>query len=71
MSMGLGHKYWVHVIDVKFGTLEECIQYMQEHKLNTNRKWYELTPIPNLKIGTCEEYRCCLVELDKYSKENV
>ena len=32
MSLGLGHSYWVQIIRMKHGTLEECIKYMQEYR---------------------------------------
>lgn len=66
MAIGLGKKYWIHVIKHFYGTLEQCIQFMNQNKPKNNKEWYELRPIPNVKERTCEEYQCDLVEIFKF-----
>ena len=64
MSIGLGKRYWVHVIRHHFGKLEDCLKYMNEHKPRNIYQWYELRPYVRVRDeGTyCEEYMCDLVE---------
>lgn len=65
MSLGLGHRYWVHLIKYHYGDLESCIKFMQENKPSNNTSWFELRPNPNIekgKVATCDEYSCDLVE---------
>lgn len=65
MSLGLGHRYWVHMIKHHYGNLESCIRFMQENNPSSNKQWFELRPNPNVKKGseiTCDEYSCDLVE---------
>ena len=64
MSLGLGHRYWVHVIEYFYGTLEECLKYMSEHKPANRNQWYELRPDVHVRrYGSyCENYSCNLVE---------
>lgn len=64
MSLGLGHKYWVHILKHFYGTLEECIKHMQENKPSNKYQWYELRPdVIIKKEGSYNEYYFCdLVE---------
>ncbi len=65
MSLGLGKKYWVHMIKHFYGTLEECINYMNQNKPRNNKQWYELRPDVNVKEGTTDNYSLDLVEISK------
>ena len=67
MSMGIGHKYWVHLILYKSGTLDECIEYMKKNPPKYKTHFYELRPLPDLKTRQCEKYEACLVEIEKTS----
>ena len=64
MSMGIGKRYWVHVITHHSGDLKSCIKYMSEHPPRNKHQWYELRPLVDIngKIITCETYACDLVE---------
>ena len=65
MSLGLGHRYWVHRIHGQYGTLEECIKYMQDNPPANKFQWYELRPQVevNKKNGSwCTQYEAALVE---------
>lgn len=65
MSLGLGHRYWVHLIKHHYGDLESCIKFMQENKPSSEESWFELRPNPTIIKGeaiTCTEYSCDLVE---------
>ena len=64
MSLGLGKRYWVHVIKHFYGTLEECLKYMNENKSANIYQWYELRPDVHVrKSGSyCDNYSCNLVE---------
>ena len=65
MSLGLGHRYWVHVIKYVYGTLEECMNYMKDNPPENKYQWYELRPEVKVVKGGgsyCEEYQCSLVE---------
>lgn len=67
MGMGIGKQYWVHVLDWHFGTLEECIKFMEENKPDNDLSWFELEPIIKVdrKNGSrVKEYRVQLVEED-------
>ena len=69
MSIGLGHKYWVHLIKHFYGDLQACIKYMQDNPPKDDAQWYELRPNPTIKKGLtirCNEYSCDLVEGDKH-----
>ena len=68
MSMGLGHRYWVRMIRHFTGTLEEVIKYMKDNPPRSDKEWYELSPIVNIKQGTCNEYMCDLVEIDNIKR---
>ena len=65
MAFGLGNHYLVQVIKWKSGTLEECIEFMNQNKPINTKEWYELEPIPDVKNGTCSEYHCSLVKMVK------
>ena len=65
MSMGLGKRYFVHVIKYFYGSLEECLKYMNENKPANKRQWYELRPDVHIRKYSqtyCENYQCSLVE---------
>ena len=65
MSLGLGKKYWVHVLKHFSGNLDECLEFMSKNKPINNKQWYELRPYVNVKKdddSTCDEYGCDLVE---------
>ena len=65
MSMGVGKQYFVHVIQVCFGDIDECIKFMEVYKPKDNLHWFELRPIVHIdkKNGTTlSEYQCSLVE---------
>ena len=64
MSFGLGKCYWVHLIQHFYGSLDECLKYMQEHKPQNKFQWYELRPEVKVRKGKtcCEFYMCDLVE---------
>lgn len=65
MSIGLGKRYWVHMIKHHCGNLESCIKFMQENAPKNNTSWFELRALVKVKQGkptTCEEYMCDLVE---------
>ena len=63
MSMGIGHHYLVHVLKFKFGTFDECFEFMKENKPTDDKSWFELDPLPDLKKNTCNYFRCSLVEI--------
>ena len=71
MALGLGHKYWVHVIRWMHGTLEECIAFMHKYKPKNSKSWFELRPDPKIvknQLTTCDYYTVTLVEDDKACK---
>ena len=68
MSMGLGHLYWVHCIKHFSGSLKACIKQMQDNPPRSDKEWYELSPIVNVKQGTCNEYMCDLLEIDNIKR---
>ena len=63
MGMGLGHNYWVHVLKHKYGSLEECIEFMKANPPRSNKEWYELRPNIIVKEKICNEYCVDLVEI--------
>ena len=68
MSMGLGKRYFVHIIENFFGNIEGCIEFMNKHKPEDNKHWFELRPIVSVKKGedtVIVEYQCSLVEETK------
>lgn len=67
MGMGIGHTYWVQVIRMTWGTLDECIKFMKENPPRYKTEFYELRPEPNLRTRTCEKYSCQLIKIDKTS----
>lgn len=75
MGMGLGHKYWVFAQKWKYGTLEECIQYIQENKVSDPHYMWELRPIVNVNTKTDEvivkEYSACLMKADRRNKRSL
>ena len=65
MSMGVGKRYWVHMIKHHCENLESVIKFMQENAPTSNLQWFELRALVNVKQGqitTCDEYQCDLVE---------
>ena len=65
MSIGLGKQYWVHCIKVYFGSLDQCIKFMQDNKPDDDLHWFELRPLVVVKKGqkvSCSEYSVSLVE---------
>lgn len=63
MALGLGHKYWVNILTMHAGTLEECLEYMHNNPAK-NGAWYELHGIVKIIHGVAHftgEYRCDLV----------
>lgn len=51
MAIGLGHKYWVELIKYKYGSLEECLQWIQENKPENDLYWFELIPQAEIKTN--------------------
>ena len=65
MALGLGHKYWVHVIKHFTGTLNECYKFMHENQPYNNWSWFELRGVVKVVKGVAHftgEYQCDLVE---------
>ena len=71
MSMGLGHRYWVHLIKYHYGDLESCIEFMKTNKPISSYQWFELVPQVNVKKAQCIEYQCNLVEMDKEDEKDI
>lgn len=63
LGEGPGKRYWVHVIKYTNGTLDKCINFMDNNPPRDNTQWYELRPIVKVKEKTCNEYSCSLVEM--------
>ena len=65
MSMGIGKRYFVHVIKNCFGTLDECMAFMESLKPLDKEHWFELRPIVTIfkgKVTEIKEYQCMLLE---------
>lgn len=71
MSMGIGKRYWVHLIKSFTGDIIECAEYMVQNPPRNKHQWYELHPIVDVDIDNkmaCERYMCHLVEGTKETK---
>ena len=68
MSIGLGKRYFVHVVKYEYGDLEKVTQWMKDNAPENNLRWFELHPIVKVEKGkkvTLKEYQVMLVEDDK------
>ncbi len=68
MALGLGHTYWVKVIKSKYGSLEECMEFMKNNPASNNYEFYELHQdlrFDKNRKAYCVGYRCDLVIGDK------
>ena len=65
MSMGIGHRYSVQMLEYHKGDLKSCIEFMTKAKIKNSHEWIELWPIVNTKKGTTTEYICQVVKFKK------
>ena len=65
MSMGIGKRYLVQRIDGIFGTLEEILKFIEEHRPDSDHEWFELWPQVDIKNKSCVRYQVALVRMPK------
>lgn len=68
MSIGLGKNYWVRLVSHCYGSLDKCIDFMNNCK-RSKSQWFELRNevkvLPGGKSIPGENYICDLVESDR------
>lgn len=69
MALGLGKRYFVQILDIHYGDLDSCIEFMKANPPQDSNYWYELNAQVKVKKGqrvTCNTYQCLLVTDDHY-----